>query len=83
MHRFHLHSSKSRYDNGVALTSNSFIEVQQEGYEIIYKSPPMKTREVVFLANDRAYTISYSTIEDLYDASEEIFDHVLNSFIIK
>jgi len=60
------------------------IEVNgREGYEIIYKSPPMKTREVVFLANGRAYTISYSTTEDLYDASEEIFDHVLNSFIIK
>ena len=60
------------------------IEVNgREGYEIIYKSPPMKSREVVFLANGRAYTISYSTTEDLYDASEEIFDHVLNSFIIK
>ena len=60
------------------------IEVNgREGYEIIYKSPPMKTREVAFLANGRAYTISYSTTEDLYDASEEIFDHVLNSFIIK
>ncbi len=60
------------------------IEVNgREGYEIIYKSPPMKTREVVFLANGRAYTISHSTTEDLYDASEEIFDHALNSFIIK
>jgi len=60
------------------------IEVNgREGYEIIYKSPPMKTREVVFLANGRAYTISYSTTEDLYDASEEIFDHVIDSFIIK
>ncbi len=59
------------------------IEVNgREGYEIIYKSPPTKTREVVFLANGRAYTISYSTTKDLYDASEEIFDHVLNSFII-
>ena len=60
------------------------IEVNgREGYEIIYKSPPMRTREVVFLANGRAYTISYSTTEDLYDASEEIFGHVIDSFIIK
>ena len=60
------------------------IEVNgREGYEIIYKSPPMKTREVVFLANDKAYTISYSTNEDLYDASEGIFDHVINSFNIE
>jgi len=60
------------------------IEVNsREGYEIIYKSPPTKTRVVVFLANGRAFIISYSTNEDLYDASEEIFDHVLNSFIIK
>ncbi len=60
------------------------IEVNsREGYEIIYKSPPMKPREVVFLANGRAYTISYSTTEDLYDASEEIFDHIINSFVIE
>jgi len=60
------------------------IEVNgREGYEIIYKSPPMKTREVVFLANGKAYTISYSTTEDLYTASEEIFDHVINSFVIE
>ncbi len=55
----------------------------REGYEIIYKSPPMKTREVVFLTNGRAFTISYSTTEDLYAASEEIFDHVINSFVIE
>ncbi len=53
------------------------IEVNgREGYEIIYKSPPTKTREVVFLANGKAYTIGYA-------ASEEIFDHVIDSFIIK
>ena len=60
------------------------IEVNgREGYEIIYKSPPTKTREVVFLANGKAYTISYSTTEDLYATSEKIFDHVINSFTIK
>ena len=60
------------------------IEVNgREGYEIIYKSPPTKTREVVFLANGKAYTIGYATSEDLYAASEEIFDHVIDSFIIK
>ena len=60
------------------------IEVNgRNGYEIIYKSPPTKTREVVFLDNGRAYTIKYSTTEDLYAASEEIFDHVINSFIIE
>jgi len=60
------------------------IEVNgREGYEIIYKSHPMKTREVVFLTNGRAFTISYSTTEDLYAASEEIFDHVINSFVIE
>ncbi len=60
------------------------IEVNsREGYEIIYKSPPTKRREVVFLANGRAFIISYSTNEDLYDASEETFDHVINSFVIE
>jgi len=34
----------------------------REGYEIIYKHPSMKTREVVFLANGKAYTIKYSCI---------------------
>jgi len=60
------------------------IEVNgREGYEIIYKSPPTKTREVVFLTNGKAYTIKYSTTEDLYAASEEIFDHVINSVVIE
>ena len=60
------------------------IEVNgREGYEIIYKSPPTKTREVVFLANGKAYTIGYAASVDLYAASEEIFDHVIDSFIIK
>jgi len=60
------------------------IEVNgREGYKIIYKSPPTKTSVVVFLANGKAYTISYGTTEDLYDASEEIFDHVINSFVIQ
>ena len=43
----------------------------------------MKTREVVFLANGKAYTVMYSTTEDLYAASEEIFDHVIASFMVK
>ena len=60
------------------------IEVNgREGYEIIYKSPPTKTRVVVFLANGRAFIISYGTTEDLYDASEEVFEHVINSFVIE
>jgi len=60
------------------------IEVNgREGYKIIYKSPPTKTGVVVFLANGKAYTINYSAAEDLYDASEEIFGHVINSFVIE
>ena len=64
------------------------IEVNsREGYEIIYKSPPTKTRVVVFLANGRAFIISYAAHheehKDLYAASEEIFDHVINSFVIE
>jgi hypothetical protein len=60
------------------------IEVNgREGYKIIYKSFATKTGVVVFLANGKAYTINYSAAEDLYDASEEIFDHVINSFVIE
>jgi hypothetical protein len=66
------------------LLKEDIIEVNgREGYEIIYKSPPTKTREVVFLANGKAYTIGCAASEDLYAASEEIFDHVIDSFIIK
>ena len=66
------------------ILKEDIIEVNgREGYEIIYKDPPMKTREVVFLANGKAYTIKYSTTEDLYATSEEIFDYVINSFVIE
>ena len=60
------------------------IEVNgREGYKIIYRSPPAKKGVVVFLADGRAFTINYFATEDLYAASEEIFDHVINSFVIK
>lgn len=55
----------------------------RKGYEIVHTDSPMKTREVVFLVNGKAYTVMYSTTEDLYAASEEIFDHVMNSFVIE
>lgn len=66
------------------ILKEDIIEVNgREGYEIICKDPPMKTKEVVFLANGKSYAVNYGTTEDLYSASEEIFDHVINSFVIK
>ena len=43
----------------------------------------MKTKEVVFLANGKSDAVNYGTKKDLYSASDEIFDHVINSFVIK
>lgn len=56
----------------------------RNAYEVIFKQyPDIKARWVIFLANDKEYTIECYTTEDLYAASEEIFDHVINSFNIK
>jgi len=43
----------------------------------------VKMRQVIFIANGKTYMLICSTAEPLYDEYEEIFDHVINSFIIK
>jgi len=85
-----LEEAKEEFKEGLRKLGSTILEEREivvngrEGYEVIYKPiAVVKMRQVIFLANGRAYTISYSTTEDLYDASEEIFDHVINSFVIE
>jgi hypothetical protein len=56
----------------------------REGYEVIYRPfPAVKMRQVMFIANGKTYMLVCSTAEPLYDESEEIFDHIINSFVIE
>jgi len=56
----------------------------REGYEVIYKPiAAVKMRQVIFIANGKTYMLICSTAEPLYDEYEEIFDHAINSFVIK
>ena len=54
-----------------------------QGYELTRESSPIKFKMVIFFINGRIYEFNYGTDENLYDASEGIFDHVVNSFNIK
>ncbi len=66
------------------LEEREIVVNDREGYEVIYKPiAPVKMRQVIFIANGKSYMLVCSTAEPLYDEYEEIFDHVLNSFVIE
>jgi len=66
------------------IIKEGFIEVNGvKGYEMTRLDSPMKSKVVLFLVGDMAYELRYDTSEDLYDASESVFDHVVGSFNIK
>ena len=73
------------YIDRESILEEGFVEINdRKAYEVIFKQyPDKKAKWVIFLANDREYMIRCYTTEDLYAASEEIFDHVINSFYIK
>lgn len=73
------------YISRESILEEKFVEINdRKAYEVIFKQyPDKKAKWVKFLANDKEYTIECYTTEDLYAASEEIFDHVINSFNIK
>jgi len=54
-----------------------------QGYELTRESSPTKFKRAIFFVNDRIYEFDYGADEKLYDASESIFDHVVNSFTIE
>lgn len=67
-----------------SILEEEFVDVNdREAYEVIFEQyPDKKAKWVIFLANDREYKIECSTTEALYNEYEEIFDHVINSFIM-
>jgi len=68
-----------------SILKERFVEINdREAYEIIFRQyPDKKAKWIIFLTNGKEYTIERYTTENLYTTSEEIFDHVINSFIIK
>jgi len=73
------------YIDSESILKDGFVEINdREAYEVIFEQyPDGKARWVIFLTNNKEYTIQCYTTEDLYVASEEIFDHVINSFVIE
>ena len=68
---------------GTILEDKEIVVNDREGYEVIYKPiPAVKIRQVIFIANGKSYILICSTAEPLYDEYEEIFDHVISSFVI-
>jgi len=69
---------------GTILEEREVVVNDREGYEVIYKPiAAVKIRQVIFIANGKTYILICSTAEPLYDEYEEIFDHVINSFVIE
>jgi len=69
---------------GTILEEGEIVVNGREGYEVIYKPiAAVKIRQVIFIANGKAYMLVCSTAEPLYDEYEKIFDHVINSFVIE
>ncbi len=69
---------------GTILEEREIVVNGREGYEVIYKPiPAVKMKQAMFIANGKSYMLVCSTAEDLYAASEEIFDHIINSFVIE
>ncbi len=68
-----------------SILKEKFVDINdRKAYEVIFKQyPDKKAKWVIFLANDKEYQIQCYTAEDLYATSEEIFDHVINSFVIE
>ncbi len=79
------------YVSRESILEDGFVEINdRKAYEVIFKQlvavdPDTynKAKWVIFLVNDREYTIRCYATEDLYAASEEVFDHVINLFIIR
>ncbi len=66
------------------LEEREIVVNDREGYEVIYKPfAAVKIRQVIFIAKGKTYMLVCSTAEPLYDEYEEIFDHVINSFVIE
>ncbi len=72
------------YISQESILKDGFIEINdRKAYEVIFTQyPDTKAKWVIFLANDREYMGRCHATDDLYAASEEVFDHVISSFNI-
>ncbi len=69
---------------GTILEERQIVVNDRDGYEVIYRPiTVVKIRQVMFIANGKSYMLICSTAEDLYTASEEIFDHIIDSFVVE
>jgi len=69
---------------GTILEEREIVVNGREGYEVIYKPiAVVKIRQVMFIVNGKSYMLVCSTAELLYDEYEEVFERVINSFIIE
>ena len=68
-----------------SILEEKFVDINdRKAYEVVFTQyPDKKAKWVIFLANDREYMVRYHTTEELFAASEEVFDHVINSFFIE
>jgi len=72
------------YVDADMILSEEFIEVNdREAYEVVFRRlPDGKVKLVIFLVDNREYRIECHTLEDLYPASNKVFNHIIGSFVI-
>lgn len=72
------------YIDQQSILKETFVVINnRQAYEVVFRQyPDKKARWIMFLANGKEYAIKIYTTEDLYPANEEIFDHVIASFVI-
>ena len=72
------------YIDQQSILKETFVEINnRQAYDVTFKQyPDNKARWVRFLANGKEYKIAIYTTENLYPTNEEIFDHVIASFVI-
>ncbi len=69
--------------SGIPILNETAISVNNtSGYDILSGTPSWKLRQVVFFANGTAYVFKYSSQDEFYREYEEIFDNIINSFVI-
>ncbi len=84
-----LEEVKEEFREGLKGFGRTILEERQivvngrEGYEVIYRPiAVVKIGQVIFIANGKTYMLVCSTAEALYDEYRDIFDNIVNSFVI-
>ncbi len=73
------------YIDRQSISRDGFVVVNdRQAYEVAFtQHPDKRAKWVIFLVNDREYRIECYSTEELYPAREEVFDHVIASFVIE